>query len=388
MLQIIMNLAVAAAAMAGTATAGTAGAEPATCPHQARAVFDVGSGSTKLAVFEIEACAGGNRLARILSDDQSVDVPLEAAKDAAGAISKAGIGRLITALGRLKAKAIAVAKQNSFKEIEFAAAGTHALRTAANQSDVIARVAKLGIPLIALNQRQEALLAFEGAKAKGADHLCAANGRPLLVWDVGGGSMQWTLERTGHPPYVEGLPLGAETFKRKLLKDLPPRPKPECEVGGATPNPIGHAGMRTAVNLAAQQARTLPKRIFELAKGTPCLVGIGGVHNQAIERQIAKQWKQISSCVCGPKKTCGHQPRTYSRHELECLAQILTEKSDCDEEIRGPYSTTSVSNLLLIDGFMHELKLETIHTESADAAHGLAVDHELLRFQKLKLGAG
>ncbi|NJL25170.1 MAG: hypothetical protein HC902_08325 [Calothrix sp. SM1_5_4] len=55
------------------------------CDRRLRAVFDVGSGSTKMNLAEVEICSGKVRVLRTLDDQSSLDVPLEAGKDAQGA---------------------------------------------------------------------------------------------------------------------------------------------------------------------------------------------------------------------------------------------------------------------------------------------------------------
>ncbi|MBX3021189.1 MAG: hypothetical protein KF799_05875 [Bdellovibrionales bacterium] len=345
------------------------------CPTRVRAVFDVGSGSTKMNVSQVELCPDKTRVVRVLDDRSSMDVALEAGKDSSGRIPEKTIQALIGALKQLKDKAITLAKELPKETgIEFSAAATHALRTAANKKQVTDRIETLGIPVLVLTQEQEAIAGVSGVQGLG----CA--GKPILVWDVGGGSQQWTL--LGLKPEFSGLPLGAEGFKKKLISELGLKRELKCEARGLTPNPIGKASIKKAEEIASKEASALPA---PLKAGDHCVIGIGGVHNKAIAAQIEKQWSQISKCAC-TKPGCKPQADSYNRRQLECLADLLADKDDCDSTIKGPYSTTAVSNLYLVAGLMKAMKIDTVHTENVNMGHGLVLDQKLLTFRNHSLG--
>src|SRR4051794_4027442 len=80
------------------------------CRPIVRAVFDVGSGSTKLNLSQIETCPGGTRVLRVLDDRTSLDVPLEANRQPDGSIGDKGVQLQVDALKKLKAAAIARAR--------------------------------------------------------------------------------------------------------------------------------------------------------------------------------------------------------------------------------------------------------------------------------------
>jgi exopolyphosphatase/guanosine-5'-triphosphate,3'-diphosphate pyrophosphatase len=335
---------------------------------------------------------------RFLDDHTSRDVALEASKDAAGNISKAGIEQLLSALKALKTQAIAIAHMQSpeSKTIEFGAVGTHALRTANNQGAVITAVSKLGIPLLAITQKEEAALGVSGTVLRALQRP-ECKDKTVIVWDVGGGSQQWSVNSRTHP-LAAGLPIGAEAFKLKLIAAFKPsaaksattKPegaKPICEIKGPTPNPIGHEHIPKALELAAAEAKALPKELTSLKFDQFCVFGIGGVHNKAIREHIAHKWRDISTCACQNNEDCKLTEKGYNRRELDCLAEKFSDETDCDSDIKGPYSTTNASNLLLISGFMHALNIERIYTENVTMGHGLAQDAGKLKshFRKQKL---
>lgn len=339
------------------------------CRVHTRAVFDVGSGSTKLNVSEVEVCPDGTRLVRTLDDRTSEDVPLEAGRLPDDRIRESALVLQMQALEKLKTRARELVGPD--REIEFAAAGTHAFRTAANQDEIARRFQAAGVPIVALTQAQEAEIGVRAVKPPAE---CAGQG--LVVWDVGGGSMQLTY--TSPRAEFFGLPLGAETFKRRLETELALTRDAKCPVPKSTVNPIGATNADRVVKLAEGAARAaLPAR---LQRGPRCVVGIGGLHARAVEATIAKNWDAIRACACGPRE-CAHAAGQYSRTELNCLAMFLSEKDDCAPEIKGPYSSTAASSLFLVLGFMNALNVEQVRVQGLNMGHGLALDRDLLHFQ-------
>jgi exopolyphosphatase/guanosine-5'-triphosphate,3'-diphosphate pyrophosphatase len=343
------------------------------CKPELRAILDVGSGTTKLGISEVNACTGQVSVLRTV-DEESVPLPLEANKDKDGKITPEGLKLADEAIVHLKRDAIDRAKHlaPAYKEIRFAAAGTHAFRTATNQGELAARFAAAGIPITALTQEQEAKIGAWAVEA------CA--GRPMLVWDVGGGSMQFTIVKKDGTSSFFGLPLGAEKFKQSVIEDLHLKRNPKCEVQGSTPNPLGKSSA-AALALAKAEAAKVPAGFSE---SWTCTVGIGGVHNKAIEAQIEAKWPKIKKCVCG-QAGCAHSRGRYRKEELACLANFFSTKTDCDPEIKGPYSTTSVTNLYLILGFMQAMNIRSVETQDVNMSHGLATDRTLLTFHTEKL---
>lgn len=84
------------------------------------------------------------------------------------------------------------------------AAATSAVRDAVNGSAFVALVHRqTGIALTVLDGEQEGALTLTGVTA-GLD--CRHDN--LMVFDVGGGSTEYTLSRTGTTPFIRSLPLG------------------------------------------------------------------------------------------------------------------------------------------------------------------------------------
>lgn len=84
------------------------------------------------------------------------------------------------------------------------AVATSAIRDAANGSDFVERVRRqTGIDLIVIDGEREGELTLSGVIA-GLDTPCD----DLLVFDVGGGSTEYTLAHGGKAEYIRSLPLG------------------------------------------------------------------------------------------------------------------------------------------------------------------------------------
>ena len=106
------------------------------------------------------------------------------------------------------------------------AVATSAVRDAVNGSDFIASIAQqTGIHLTVIDGVQEGALTLAGVMA-GLD--CVHDN--LMVFDVGGGSTEYTLACGGHPAFIKSLPMGVvrltegkitpEEITKKISKEL------------------------------------------------------------------------------------------------------------------------------------------------------------------------
>jgi exopolyphosphatase/guanosine-5'-triphosphate,3'-diphosphate pyrophosphatase len=356
------------------------------CTPRLRALIDVGSGATKLNLSEVAVCSTDIKLLRVIEEQASVALPLEAGKDLDGGLGPTMQTRTFTAIKELrdKAKEIAREKAPKYKSMEIVAVGTHALRTAKNGTELSQKsFAATEVPLMILTQEQEGEAGFKGAIASLPKEACGE--KPVMVWDVGGGSMQMTYSENADRLHVEKVGAASEAFKKKLIAELPHRrARKNCPPDAASPNPITAALAGKATKLAEN---TVPAELREHVRALPamCWVGIGGVHSKAVAAQVQKLQPAIKTCVCGRKKDCAHQESRYTQKELRCLARVLSEKTDCDTDISGPYSTTAVSNLFLILGFMQQLHIDTVTTANVNIGHSLVAAGASLPWKTLSL---
>ncbi len=160
-------------------------------------VVDAHPGARPLAAYSHKAEL---RLAELLDDD--------------GAISPAGVDRLVATVGQ----ALEVAEEHGVADLlPFA---TSAVREAGNADRVLARVAaETGVALQVLSGEDEARLTFLAARR----WLGWSAGR-LLLFDIGGGSLEIAFGLDEAPDAAVSLPLGAGRLTAARLPGDPPEP--------------------------------------------------------------------------------------------------------------------------------------------------------------------
>jgi exopolyphosphatase/guanosine-5'-triphosphate,3'-diphosphate pyrophosphatase len=153
------------------------------------------------------------------------------------------------------------------------AVATQAVRQARNRRDFLGRINRqLGLEVEVLAPEEEARLSLNGVlsvlDAKITEY------RPLIVFDVGGGSTEWAFLYPGQVTIFASLPLGALTLTQEFLRGDPPSlssqtalqaeiqgrlqqlPEKPCPAGSETrPILVGTAG--TITTLAAMSLEML-----------------------------------------------------------------------------------------------------------------------------------
>ncbi|MGW1757764.1 Ppx/GppA phosphatase family protein [Streptomyces mirabilis] len=226
-------------------------------PEQA-AVLDVGCHSALLTVVRWRSGAG---LEPVFS--YKVRLRLQEAIDRRGRLSEAGI----VGVQRAVAEAMAAVRFRSPPAVfPFA---TSVIRDASNREQVIAQVARAtGTRLRVLPGEEEARLAYAAAR-----QWTGSETGPLLMLDIGGGTVEIASGRGAQPRSVLSLPLGA----RRITRDWLP--------GGTVPSAgrleevrecLGHAlGTAPDLPVAARDGRVVAcsKTFEQLARlaGTPPL---------------------------------------------------------------------------------------------------------------------
>jgi exopolyphosphatase / guanosine-5'-triphosphate,3'-diphosphate pyrophosphatase len=109
---------------------------------------------------------------------------------------------------------------------------TQVLRLAVNQEDFLQRVSEqTGLQVEVLSPESETQLSLEGVLAS-LDSACAAR-RPLVIFDLGGGSLEWSFLLAATPPAFASLPLGALTLLQSWQTSDPPRPDEQAILAAA-----------------------------------------------------------------------------------------------------------------------------------------------------------
>jgi exopolyphosphatase/guanosine-5'-triphosphate,3'-diphosphate pyrophosphatase len=173
-------------------------------------VLDIGSNTGHLLV--VDAAGGAAPMPAY-----SFKEPLRLAEhlDEDGAMTKKGIAALVDFV----AAALEVAESKGCEEmLSFA---TSATRDASNSDAVLEAVKdETGVEIDVLSGEDEARLTFLAVRR----WFGWSSGR-LLVFDIGGGSLEIATGQDEAPDVVQSLPLGAGRLTRTLLTEDPPDPK-------------------------------------------------------------------------------------------------------------------------------------------------------------------
>jgi len=307
-----------------------------------RAAFDVGSGSTKLKVAEVNVCA--NQITKILLDAKE---PITYSDDLAAGkpLGRSGFSETImmqgtAAIARLKAKADALHPD------EYRAVATAAFREADNAESYLKQVAqKTGLEIHIISQEKEANVGFMAAVAT-----LRSNPLHTVSWDIGGGSMQISTEETSG--FLTDLSTTASsTFKNKVLTDI-------LHVDPlmiSTPNPLSPSQIEAARKLAQTEAAKVNANIrkkITAEKGE--VVGLGSVHVLNVQVRV------------------NPLAQFYTRAELAQTVLALADKNDAALG-GGAYASSALTDLILVLGYMDTLHIDKVNTRAINLTDGLLI---------------
>ncbi len=316
--------------------------------HKSRVAIDMGSGSTKIIAAHVDKCK--KKILKII-DERNFSFKFKESIHLNDKRITRELEELVTS--QLSAYLKPLIKRG------FQASGvaTEVFREAINGRDIIRRIKKkLNISLTIINQRQEAMLGFWGA-------IGATEKKPedILVWDIGGGSMQMTTlpKPSKYIPLPENLykrpyhylgKLASVSFKNLIL-DYQGRRR-------GSPNPIGLHTYKWSLQKAKLRAAKEVSPEIKSLIGDKEVLGIGGVHYFSIRGQT--------------QKPDGVPVSLYD------LQKAIKERINLkDQQITSNYKETEVSNLILVEAFMKALKIQTILPLRVNLATGILFYEEL-----------
>jgi exopolyphosphatase/guanosine-5'-triphosphate,3'-diphosphate pyrophosphatase len=174
------------------------------------AAVDVGSNSIHMVVAQVES----DGRFRVL--DRAKDmVRLGSQTLSKGQLSKDAIEAGVRTLGAFRT----LADRQGVSRVK--AVATSAVREASNGGDFIERVQKdVGWRLKVIPGREEARLIYLGVR-----HAIDLSGKPALIADVGGGSVELILVRDGEAVSLETVKLGVARLSERFLDGDPPSAK-------------------------------------------------------------------------------------------------------------------------------------------------------------------
>ncbi len=307
--------------------------------EKTRAAFDIGSGTTRVLVGQVNACE--NRILKVLLE-ASEAVPYQDQKQSDGNISELTLKQGHKVLSQLKEKA------TSAGATEFRGVATEVFRKAKNgEAHIQSESQKLGFTIKIIDQEMEGRLGYLSARA-----LIPNSEGTFVVWDMGGGSTQVTYQKNAHYHYYFPK-IGSVTFKDQIVKEALKKDPSLVK----SPNPLGKnavAAQRVAKKFLAKEK--IPSWLAELAyaKKIRTVYGIGGVFAKSVQNQAA------------PGQSF------FTAAELKKALPQQAQKSD--EELGGKYASTQVSNLILIDAFLDRFKISKVYTLDVNLSQGLILD--------------
>lgn len=303
--------------------------------QEVRLGFDIGSGSTKMLVAKVDFCE--HKILEVLHTESrpiAFNEDLEMSKDN-------NLSSGIIAIG-LKNLTEMVALGRNYKPKKIYGVATSVFRKSQNGIDVIKGYArKVGVKLEVIPQLDEAMLGYLSVRAFTQE-------KNIVVWDIGGGSMQmWSQQENQRPVSYLGE-LASVTFKNMVIEVIEMK-DPDILL---TPNPIGDK-REQIIALARSYSRLHVPVDLKKAINEGTVVGVGGVHSQSIKNQL--QLKEMK----------------YSLEELDKAGQQQVQKSDKD--LAGNYRATDVTNLLLVQGFMEGLGIKSVKIVDASLLQGVVL---------------
>ena len=330
--------------MVWTTTARAASASPS---HR-RCAFDIGSGETKLSAAEVVIAGPKPTMTKLLAKR----ILLPFAKSLEGRmIPDWLIEEAIAKLNELRNQCDALGAR------EYSGVATSGFRMAQNAKHALARIIQgTKIPLRVITGEQEAVLAFLAAAS--ALRFEAKN---LVVWDIGGGSLQFSMSADhvieAQPDYIISAGHeGAELFRREIAKQL-------NRGAEQTVNPLDQAEMNRAVALAKQWSQAVNPKIKEkLRRRDTRVVGLGGIHAESLVAQAGLRFKS-------PYKI-------YTIDGVRRAARRAINMSDQDFRNAYPknqYPESQATNLALVLGYMENLHIEQVIPLQVTLADGLLV---------------
>ena len=305
-----------------------------------RAAMDIGSGATNLKVAKVDPTTG-----KIISKiyEQSIPVPYQKHLEFSpnNTFDREVMEQGILAIKNLKK----VADAHHAKKV--VAVATAAFRQADNAKEFAQEIEnQTGVQVQIIDQDEEGILAFRGALAV-TPHVEPAE---VVTWDIGGGSMQLTTLSEQGAFLIEKGQTASIPFKNAIIQQI----KGNDIQAQPSPNPLNQAEVEQALHYAQQKAQQTDSYIKDkINTPTTQVLGVGSLFNYGILRLVHQD-----------------QQMTVTQEQLKKAIQNLVDKTDADMVEKGPLAEVSVSNPLLVLGYMQALNIPQVDIVNINNADG------------------
>lgn len=301
-----------------------------------RAAIDIGSGATKLRVALVNLKT--HKIDKILVNESfPVQYQEQLSKSANGAFDAQVMQ---TGLEAIKKSEQIAEKYHPQKII---AVATASFRKAANSQSFIDKIyQETGVRVYVIDQELEGKLAFNAVLAQG--HYNPYN---LIVWDIGGGSLQLTaLDPQGRFNIYRGE-VASIQFKNSVIQDI--QHKDPNQV--TTPNPLSPNEIQQAVVKAREVAQSVDSLFKDrIHQPDTQVVGVGNIFAYTIYPVVGKK-------------------SPYTQQDLYRATMNMANQDD-QQLGGGDYANVQATNAILVLGYMQALNIHQMQALDINNADG------------------
>ncbi len=301
-----------------------------------RGAIDIGSGATKLRVAEVNL--KDRKIDRIIINESfPVQYQEHLSKSPDNTFDEQVMQTGIDAISKSKE----IAMQNGAEKV--IAVATASFRKAANSQEFIDRIYKeTGVRVYVIDQELEGKLAFNAVLSQGN-----YNPNSLIVWDIGGGSLQMTaLNPHGGYDIFRG-DLASIQFKNMMIKEI--QHKNVNQV--TTPNPLTPKDIQQGLAKSREVTQEVDQ-IFKKRINQPQtqIVGVGNIFAYGIYPLVGKK----------------------SSYTLQDLGQATVQLAGKDDQQLGggDYANVQATNAILVLGYMQGLNIQNMQVLDVNNADG------------------
>jgi exopolyphosphatase/guanosine-5'-triphosphate,3'-diphosphate pyrophosphatase len=317
------------------------------------AAYDIGSGGTKFmgALVNAETL----KIEEIFSQGSlpvgyQADLNQSPNQEFSDIIQELGLNTLLKAKAQIEQDYHVTANFQQYGKIAHFGVATAAFRTAVNGESVAEYFSdKLNIPIHIVSQDQEGVLAYYGAVSNIDNQIMSDD---PVVWDIGGGSMQFTYKDISDNFHVLKGQMASQTF-HDLIEPLFSTPMQEADVAMAIELAKTHLGLNPEMKNYIQH---------KIDNGIP-IIAVGSVHNFSVQP------------LCN---LAGTHPEThyYTKDDVRYALTLLTDKTEAEiSKISNvsnlDFAKKQLTNLILVYATMDSMDIEKVHTIKSSNIEGV-----------------
>jgi len=302
-----------------------------------RAAIDIGMGGPKLHIAEVDVQT--NKIIKTLHTQRYF-------VDFYNSVSKHAHSNLSSDIMEEGFKAFneAVKMAKTFNPKGIVAIATASFRSTPNGMHFAHHLQKeIGIKIHIIDQCLEGKLTFQAVLSK-----TDVDPETLVVWDVGGGSIQFTAKAQGDSYLVNCQEEGAGAFKDYIIETIQGRNTQEF----SSPNPMSSQDIVQATAFARTWIEKVePVFKDKISHPTASIVGAGSVFGFGISGMLSNK-------------------TTFHVEDLALVVQSLEGKTDADLG-GGDYAYCEGSNAILVLGYMQALNIQQMQIINVNNADGV-----------------